>query len=58
MSRKTFMVVFSILMALILALVWWTFSDAEEQHAWTTCYPMTNQNMEWTGAGYNGYNGR
>ena len=50
------MIVFGILIALILALTWWTISDAEDDHAWTVCYEMVNQNVTWEGAGYNGYN--
>ena len=57
MKRKTFIIVFSILMALILALVWWTFCRAEEPE-WTVCYPMANQHVEWTGAGYGGAGGK
>ena len=57
MSRKTFWIVFGVLIAMILALALVMFSDAEEQK-WTVCYEMPNQHIEWTGAGYNGANAR
>ena len=57
MSRKSFVIVFSVLMALIVALAWWAISDAETK-TWDVCYPMANQHIEWTGAGYSGIYGR
>ena len=44
-------------MAVIIALAWWAISDAETK-TWDVCYPMANQRIEWTGAGYSGIYGR
>ena len=57
MSRKSFVIVFSVLMALIIALAWWAISDAETK-TWNVRYTMANQHIEWTGAGYSGIYGR
>ena len=57
MSRKSFVIVFSVLMALIIALDWWAIRDAETK-TWDVCYQMANQRIEWTGAGYSGIYGR
>lgn len=57
MSRKSFVIVFSVLMAVIIALAWWAISDAETKTG-DVCYPMVNQRIEWTGSGYSGIYGR
>ena len=53
MSRGTFIIIFSILMALIIVLAGWAISHAQER-TWDVCYEMTNREIEWTGAGYSG----
>lgn len=46
MSRKSFVIAFSALMAVIIALAWWAISDARRKPG-IICWPMTNRNISW-----------
>ena len=57
MSRKHFYITMGVILAVMAALLVWAFS-AEAEKTWDVCYPMSNQHIEWTGAGYSGIYGR
>ena len=57
MSGKTFKILISMLVVVIGILVWANI-EQDNRKDWDVCYPMANQNVEWTGAGYNGIYGR
>ena len=50
MSRKGFVIVLSIIAAATAALAVMIMQQ-ESRTAWDVSYPMTNQRIEWTGAG-------
>ena len=56
-SRKRFFLLAGIAIAAVIALLWVSFGKATGSK-YDVCYEMTNQRIEWTGAGYNGINGR
>ena len=56
-TRKEWYAIIAGFVAVIIALAWWAISDAETK-TWDVCYPMANQRIEWTGAGYSGIYGR
>lgn len=51
MSRRSFIVALCVLAAVIGALVWLNVQQAQRK-TWDVSYAMTNQGIEWTGAGY------
>ena len=53
MSRKAFVITCSFLVALLIALIVWAASEAEEK-TWDVCYPMTNVNVSWQQTFYGG----
>ena len=53
MSRKGFVIVLSILAAVMAALVV-MIKKQDSRVAWDVSYRMTNQRIEWTGAGSRG----
>ena len=56
-SRKRFLILAGIVIAVVIMLLWISFSKAAGTK-YDVCYEMTNQGIEWTGAGYNGIRGR
>ena len=57
MKRKTFYIMVGIIAAVIIALIWWSFSGADEP-AWDVCYPMANANISWNQTYHGGTFGR
>ena len=58
MKRKDFFIILSIILAAVIALVWWSFSAADEPE-WDVCYPMTNANISWNQTFHGGiWNGK
>lgn len=53
MSKKTFIILISALAIAISAMIW-VIIKQDDRSEWNVCYPMTNRNVEWTGAGYSG----
>lgn len=57
MSRKADRVAKIVFVVVALAVgIWWIEADAARKRAeiWTESYPMANQCITWSGAGYNG----
>ena len=57
MSGKTFRILISVL-AVIIGVLAWANIELDNRKDWDVCYQMVNRNVEWTGAGYSGINGR
>ena len=57
MKRKTFYIMAGIIAAVIIALIWWSFSGADEPE-WDVCYPMANANISWNQTHHGGAFGR
>lgn len=57
MSGKTFKILISVL-AVVISILAWANIEQDNRKDWDVCYPMANQNVEWTGAGYSGIYGR
>lgn len=53
MEKRTFCICLSIIATLILAMVI-TAVRFPPHTEWDVCYEMTNQRIEWTGAGHSG----
>ena len=56
-SRKRFFLLAGAVIAAVIVLMWISFSKAAGTK-YDVCYEMTNQGIEWTGAGYSGIYGR
>lgn len=57
MKRKDFYIIMAIILAAVIALVWWSFSAADEP-AWDVCYPMANAKISWDQTYHGGSFGR
>ena len=57
MSGKKFRIIIGALAVVIAALVYLNIKE-DNRKTWDVCYPMANQRIEWTGAGYSGIYGR
>ena len=53
MSRKTFCICIVVLAAALAAALWIR-NGVKAEPDWDISYGMINQNVKWTGAGYNG----
>ena len=53
--RQTIAKIIFVVVALTLG-IWWSETDLANRRAkiWTESYPIANQNITWSGAGYNG----
>lgn len=56
MERRGFRIAVCILAAVIVVLAGLNIRQAQIK-TWDVCYEMTNQRVEWTGAGYSGIYG-
>ena len=57
MSGKTFKILISVL-AVVIGILVWANIEQDNRKDWDVCYPIANQNVDWTGAGYSGIYGR
>lgn len=57
MGKNSFRIAACVLTVIIGALVWLNVQQ-DGRTAWDVCCEMTNQRVEWTGAGYSGIYGR